>query len=143
MKFKTSYLLEVVEKNLTEHADEVKEANEGYNRKVGELAASITLAIEKGESPQKYLKQLSRLETPVSNVQSYETVVSMLKMTVDTELEITIAEYRNYVMDIWSWTDKYFMTNSFYSVKARGRAYRMAESTNNSEYYATLSDITD
>lgn len=53
-------------------------------------------------------------DEPKNNINDYERVISMLYMSIDNTIELTQDEYNNYVLDNWSWKDRFELSKSTY-----------------------------
>lgn len=57
------------------------------------------------------------LTCPTSYKNSYDTVIQMLELADDMHIELTQAEFRQYIQDQWSWKETFTYTNATYGVK--------------------------
>lgn len=56
-----------------------------------------------------------QLQKPASYLESYNRVIGMLEMTVETKIEIDEDQYREYVMDEWGWSHNFKSLNATYA----------------------------
>ena len=114
VKVNKETLLAALRENLKEHIAEFEEAMEGFKaQRIKDL--------------QKYLREAKKEEgnvpnhisfsEPESHEDDYTTVISMLEMSVDEEVHVTMHEFQKYVEDNWSWKKTFEVTNALYKSK--------------------------
>lgn len=112
LKFKKEQILEKLKANKKQHALDYKEATEKYwvalVTRLNELLALAT--VKKGEKSDFYLA----LPAPKSYEDRYDTVIEMLSMTTDKEIELTEQEFRQLIMDEWDWKGDFAATIAHY-----------------------------
>lgn len=126
IKTTKSELLSKIMANRVKHIADYKEAVADYKVLVMERAQKVTAEIlkEANEIHDGEMKQLSAvtfhdLQPPKNHTKSYDQVIMMLEMSIETELEVRSDEFACYVMDDWEWKDDFVNTNRFYK-SARG-----------------------
>lgn len=103
-----------VEENRAGHRAIFDEAMEGYKKKSLELLEQHIEEVRSG----KVVRIVVNLPFPEDHTEDYDRVIAMLEMSVDLEVTIDEPTFANYVMDQWSWTRGFLMSNSAYSVTA-------------------------
>ncbi len=111
---KTEELLETLRVNRSVHVHEYETAFEGYREQVvSEVAHGLDIMGSGGE-----IFVGTRLIRPVNHVNDYDCVIRMLTMTISAgveEIEISMSNFSQYVMDEWGWKQQFSTTNSSYS----------------------------
>ena len=105
-------LLDRLKVNLLEHKQIYKEAVEGFK-----IHARKQLEDLLGRCNGKEQIYLS-LSAPEDHSSAYTTVIGMLEMATDTEIELSAKEYRNLVEDKWDWMEDWLLSNRAYSSTA-------------------------
>lgn len=109
-----SDLLVKLRENKEVHEQEFKELQVIYNDDaITGLEGLLAEAKKRPETPELYL----RLEKPISYTESYDLAIGMLEMSIDEIFEISQEEYKNYVLNIWSWTNNFENIKSSYSMR--------------------------
>lgn len=103
-------LLETVRKNRSEHRNIFLRACEGYRE---EAIATLDKFLADAKAG-KRIHQYIGLEEPVDKTKDYDRVIKMLEMSVADTIELTVAEFAQYVMDDWSWKGQFTATNTKY-----------------------------
>jgi hypothetical protein len=114
MKFSREELLTVLKENRLEHKQIVKEAVEGYIKAAADAVANRLAELRKG----KCVSLTFHLNPPVDQSEAYDTIIEMLEMSKDTEIELCASEFRQLVMDEWDWMDTFLAQNKLYSATA-------------------------
>jgi hypothetical protein len=119
IKMKTRINVETLKKalikNKEEHLKIVKEARVGYIKTAKATLATKLDELSKGKITALYF---SALKLPLDHTPDYDTVIGMLQMTEEKEIELTGDEYRMFVEDKWEWSQTFFINNSLYSSTA-------------------------
>lgn len=110
VKVERDELLRKVKANRDSHRDLFLKAQEGYRAKVIEELDRMLSEARKGG---KILRAIS-LPEPIDHTSDYNTVVAMLEMSVDKEIELAQHEFQQYVLDNWAWSQLANITNSSY-----------------------------
>lgn len=103
-------LREVVQENRDNHRADFEKAFEGYRRVARERLESALTALSRGEAPPLHFN----LAVPEDHTEDYDTVLLMLDMEVGDEVVIEWEEFRNYVRDLWGWSERFYTTSSGY-----------------------------
>lgn len=114
-KFSKKELLEILRKNRSEHKDILKEAWEGYKKKIVEHLDKMKEDALSG----KKIDTMIRIIQPVDQTSDYDRAIKMLEMTVDENVVLDETQFANLVMDDWTWSNQFYTSNSVYSDKAR------------------------
>lgn len=112
-------LLRVLQENRAKHAQEYTAALEGWREEVKEKMAEMldSLAVDSLKDPN--LSELFKLERPVSYEENYLTLIGMLEMATETEIELNQQQYQQYVEDKWVWKEQWSVSNRHYMEKVR------------------------
>lgn len=111
VRLSKSVLIDIVQKNRTKHEETYKKAVTKYCEKLtAELAEKLT-KVKSG----KMVTMSTTLPKPASYLKEYDTIIGMLKMSVDDIVEISSAEYQQYVEDRWGWSQHFLSNSTSYS----------------------------
>ena len=102
-------LLKKLKVNLEEHKKIYKEAVEGFKDHAKKELDSLLSRCDGRQNI--YLS----LAAPEDHSSAYKTVIGMLEMANDEEIELGAAEFRNLVEDQWDWMENWLLSNSAYS----------------------------
>lgn len=111
---KVAELLEHLKINRNEHAAIVEEAQAGFRKACVEKLDEMLAAAHAGKTVSMHLG----LTVPTAHIDHFDNAIGLLEMTqrAGTEkVEITSTEYKNYVQNVWSWSNQFLMSNSGYS----------------------------
>ena len=110
-------LLERIKKNRDQHRQIFEEALDGWKKKITEVLEERYQAALQG----KDFNVLIHLPRPEDHTDQYDTVIELLEMSLDDELELTQQEFANYALDKWQWQAQFLTTSAAYgSMKAYG-----------------------
>jgi hypothetical protein len=111
LTYQVSDLQECIEANRVAHQKAYREAMSGFREQaVSELYRRVTdIQHEKTTSLE------FNLPAPQSHEGDYDTVLTMLEMTTETEIELTEHDFRRYVMDQWDWSANFLRVCSGYA----------------------------
>lgn len=107
---------EVIERlraNRNQHENTYAEAMAGWRSQSSAKLRELAAELDAGGSPSLYIK----LERPEDHTEEYDIVLGMLDLSVEDEIEMTLANYRNYILDMWHWSEKFRTTASAYSIQ--------------------------
>lgn len=103
-------LLEKISANRDAHRGVFEEAIEGYRKAaIEELERSLHDA-KKGKKVCRYLA----LVEPEDHTSEYETVIDMLKYSVDENVTLDARSYARYALDKWEWKAQFAGTVNSY-----------------------------
>jgi hypothetical protein len=103
-------LITILKDNMNKHVIEHKKALDGYHQEVIE---GLTKALEQAKSGEKYIVNIL-LEKPITYEESYKMIIGMLELDTSEHIELDEREYKQYVVDEWSWTHTLKSVNSSY-----------------------------
>lgn len=104
-------LLDKLKTNRAEHASEYKEARAKYQSAlILKLEAKLEQA-KSGSDVELYID----LVKPVEYLSAYDRAISMLEVTLDTNIELTPEQFAQFWLDEWNWRGQYYASNSMYS----------------------------
>lgn len=115
---KTATIITHLRVNLTEHADIVKEAREGYVKKAEEALAKRLQDIRDG----KIVDLTFRLSPPQDHSNEYRTVLKMLELHLEAgeeTIQLKASDVQQFVLNNWSWMDNFLVSNATYSGKSQ------------------------
>ncbi len=105
----------LVEKLTQNRKDHIEFYTEAKNKYVAELKELMEEAlIQLNETNELDLKAVQSLVIPQTYVEQYDEAISMLEHTVENEIVLSEIEFRNYVMDKWSWSRQFGASNIRY-----------------------------
>ena len=108
-----SELLSTLITNRDNHHAEFLAALEAYRLEAIEV---LEAAVEAAKTGKQIMRQTDLVE-PMDMTKEYNRVIKMLKMSVDSEIELSSTEFQNYVMDDWSWSVDASVSNFAYTSK--------------------------
>jgi hypothetical protein len=113
VKVSITDLLRTLEKNRSEHIQEFGEAMEGYKVSMQkELLGKV-----------KTLKKLGKVShsfntvVPVSYEKDFDEAIAQLEWSVDKEVLLTAGEFKQLVLNEWSWQNSFKTTVGMYKGK--------------------------
>lgn len=110
IKVAVSDLLQQLKINRDKHIKEYNEAMIGYREAlVEEIRRKLELA-EKGQDVDHTLKTVR----PNSFEQYYNEAIGMMEWSIETEVELDRADFKQYVQDEWGWKNQFSLTTSMY-----------------------------
>jgi len=107
---KISKLLQTLEVNRDKHQEEYLVAEEAYRTEVLRALKERLVSVEAGAMPDVHFN----LTKPVSKVKDYSLIIGMMKITTDTEMQLSESEFDQYVNDNWSWKEQVMLSNTRY-----------------------------
>lgn len=106
-------LLKHLERNKAAHVKEYSSALKVYFKKLKSELAKMTESV--AASKMRSDDYIIRFARPVNKSKEYDKYIRMLKMSVDTQVEISATEYDCFVNDEWEWIQYAKTTNTFYN----------------------------
>ena len=106
-------LLETLKRNRAIHEKKFKDAIEGYRLVAIERLEALLEAIKAGGDVETEV-DMPDLK-PESHVVDYDMAIMMVGMSVDDVIELRDFEFKQYVMDEWSWSRSFSSSSSSYS----------------------------
>ena len=108
-----SELIEILHSNRSDHRRLFEEAMEAYKQEaIRQLEAHIERI--KANSP---VRVSVSLPLPEDHTTEYDTVISMLEMSLDEEVLLEEHQYQQFVLDKWGWTAAFAATYASYTGK--------------------------
>jgi len=116
-------VLDALRKNLKEHKEIVEEARAGYIEKAQKALDKRMAQLKEG----KIVSLSFSLHPPTDHSKDFETVIKMLELhqaalkdvgKVAT-IKLKAVDVQRFVLNDWSWMDRFLTTSSAYSEKAR------------------------
>ncbi len=114
LTFKCERVLEKLRVNLERHRLIMKEAKAGYLVKAKAALEKRLAKIDAGDAvPLDF-----ELKRPVSHIETYEAMISMLEVATDDTLELSMEQQQAFMADRWDWQRGFLMSNAGYSETA-------------------------
>jgi len=108
---KKDELLATMRENRIAHVEEFQDATVGYKK---EVVNQLSDALAKAETGEVYQTSFYITE-PASFEKDYDQTIGMLEMSVDDEVELDANQYKQWVMDEWSWTGNFKNSTALYA----------------------------
>lgn len=110
VKVNKSELLQIVIRNRESHRAEFEKALEGYRKTVIEALEANLRTLRDG----KAIRIIITDAPPEDHTRDYDRVISMLSMSVSTDIEISAEAYAQVVLDEWGWKHHWSVSNTKY-----------------------------
>lgn len=107
-------LLSKVEENRKTHRTIFEEALEGYRTQILDVLEKHIDRIRTNKPERVSIA----IPFPEDHTSDYDTVIAMLKMSVDDTIELSQYDFSSYVLDKWAWKQQFLTNNSYYSATA-------------------------
>jgi hypothetical protein len=104
--------------NKAKHIAEYNEQVEGYRTEALEWLASKHMEMKENETDPTEIGLHFTDPVPRSFEKEYDTMIEMLKLSIDENVELSHGEFRQYVMDDWIWKGE-FTSNTMMYAKVR------------------------
>jgi len=114
-------LVEILTRNRDEHVEIYARALAKYCRKVQKPLNAALKRATNNEPPK--LHRLTRLIEPREHTAQYDTVLEMLKLSVDETVVLSHDAFRQYVEDEWVWSRAWAGSNSPYTSSPKFAKY--------------------
>lgn len=111
VKVRRLELLQRLQENRETHIAEYEEASKGYHEEAIKRVSKVLDSLKAGLETDLSFS----LPKPKSYEKEYDRVIEMVKMSVESELELSSQEFAQFVMDDWGWKQSFTNTNSLYS----------------------------
>jgi len=110
VKVNKAELLEIVQANRDKHLAQYEEAFAGYQKAAIAALEDNLKRLRAGDR-----SRIVFMEAPPENhSKDYLRVVQMLQMSVSDEVELTVENFNNYVLDEWGWKQVWNLSNTKY-----------------------------
>lgn len=115
IKIEKKSLLEIIKKNRAEHEAIFLKAQEGFRKTIIEV---MELGLAAARAGKKVDRVLWTIE-PMNQTKDYDRAIRMIEMSVDDTVELSEDDFNSYVLDDWSWKERFTVNNvtSGYSSK--------------------------
>ena len=113
VKLNKKDLLKVIKKNRKKHVEEYESASKIF---IEDAIAKLQEMLKVAQTKGRIIQSLGLAE-PKSYVESYDTAIRMLEMSVDEVIELSEQEFKQFVEDNWVWKSAFTTTTSFYNSK--------------------------
>lgn len=110
IKVNKSDLGSVIFGNKQKHIAEYNEAMQGFKRAYKETLENL---MQEAEYNDKHESSVF-FDIPESHESDYETILEMLDMSVDEEIEISYSQFKRYVRDEWDWKQSFLTASAKY-----------------------------
>jgi len=104
-------LLECLKVNKQQHVEQYLKAIAGYQIELKEKLQEELAALTKD---MRYDSLSLVVRAPMSHIQDYDVAISMVEWSTESEIKLTEDEFRQYVLDTWTWKDNFGATSAFY-----------------------------
>ena len=104
-------LLKKVKENAAQHEADYKEMEDQYPQVALNLLKQRMKEIKKTGEVNVHFN----LRPPEDHRKDYNTLIKMLEMSVDNEIELNQVEFQEYVLNQWEWQNRVAATKAFYS----------------------------
>lgn len=111
-KFKKSWLIEQMQKNMEKHRAAFLKAQEGYKQAIIEKLENSLKAARSGKKPDLSF----HFPIPTDQTKDYQRVISMLENSLEEEVVLAEHEYSMYILDEWQWKQQFAATVMNYGV---------------------------
>jgi CRISPR/Cas system CMR subunit Cmr6 (Cas7 group RAMP superfamily) len=116
MKFKVSVVRDTLKKNLEIHEKEYKELVAKNNAHMQEALQEALSEIAAGKEINLSKVHKAEHAKPKNYAKEYKKVISMLEVTTQDELELTVDEFNCYMNDDWNWKDSFISNKTMYGM---------------------------
>lgn len=107
-------LLAQLRQNLEKHSEIVAEARKNYVELARKQIEARLKLLEEGKIVNLYFD----LDPPLDYSETYKTVIEMLEWSEDELIKLSSQDFRNMVMDEWSWASSFYGSNKRFSAQA-------------------------
>lgn len=110
VKIDKKKLIDKLNENRKNHRELFDKAFEGYRQECIRLLSENLDSLKAGK---KVIVKFYEL-APEDHTTDYDTVLNMLNMSVDDNIELTYQEFQQYVEDNWNWRAQWSASNTKY-----------------------------
>lgn len=103
-------LLNILKANRSTHFVAFQKAFEGYRQECIRILEKNLESLRTNKNVVVHFYE----QAPQDQTKNYDIVIKMLEMSVDSEVELSIQEFQNYVNDEWNWKQAWTTSNSKY-----------------------------
>ena len=112
IKVKKEDLIETIKKNKKNHIEVYEKAVVAYKEEALEQLDNLTGEVQNGA-----LDIRLDLVTPINNEKSYDGIIEIFEWEIESEVELSQEEFRQYVQDETDFAVQADMANMMYSAK--------------------------
>jgi hypothetical protein len=112
-KMRKHNLLEKIRSNRDKHKRIFNEAIEGYRKKAIEELDERIEKLKAGQSVDLFIS----LPQPQDYTRDYNRVIAMISENLFDEIELTEAEFAQYVLDDWQWKRDFLSVSNTYTTQ--------------------------
>lgn len=105
-------LIEKIKANRDDHREVFLKAQEKFKAAVIERLDTMLADARAGKKVSQYIN----LTAPQDHTKDYDNILAMLELSVDDVIELTQADFRQYVMDQWAWASQFGETAMSYGI---------------------------
>lgn len=110
IKVNVQRLMRELENNRTNHASTYEKAKAGYLKVTKQKLSDLLDRVAAGEMVERVWLDAP----PDDHTSDYDDVIAMMQWATDVEIELTQAQFKQYVMDDWGWKEQWMTTNTSY-----------------------------
>ena len=110
-KMKKERLLEEISANRDNHRKIFLEAIDGFKIQAVEVLEQKIEMLKKGKKTELYV----RMPEPEDHTRDYDRVIAMISENLLGEIELTEAEFAQYVLDDWQWKNEFLSVSNSYT----------------------------
>lgn len=103
-------LLVALNNNKGKHESDYKSAKKGFIKLLEEELERKLESLRRGDE----VKLDFENHKPESHVKEYEDIIGMLELSVDDNVELTYAQYKQFYNDEWDWKRHWSASNAAY-----------------------------
>jgi hypothetical protein len=103
-------LMLALEQNRSKHGAAYEKAKAGYIKVTTEQVKAYLTRLTNGE----LLERAFLPAPPEDHTGDYDDAIEMMAWAQDQFIELTQAQFKQYVMDDWGWKDQWLMSNTAY-----------------------------
>lgn len=109
-------LIEVLRENRKLHLADYQEARQGYKEAV---TAALTKALKaaKAGDYEAWRNMYHNLSKPENYEKSYDLAIKKMELSQHSIVHLSDAEFKQYVMDEWAWTNQFTTSTAMYVSK--------------------------
>lgn len=119
VNIKRDVLLDILKKNRDEHRAIFLEAQKKYRE---EVITHLDRMLQDARDNKRIRTRVELIE-PSDHTVEYERAIRMLELSTDDIIELTEHEFTAYVMDEWTWSRQWALSNAGYSTSAKVKKF--------------------
>lgn len=115
VEVRTAELLKKIIANRDTHRAEFEKAWEGYKKVV---TAWFEKRLEDLKAGHDFYTVMYRDPIPQDHTDDYNRIIAMLEMETREVIKISEAQFANYVLDDWAWSQAFTTSNAVYAARS-------------------------